>query len=61
MTASRWGSLSPYAATMLQYIGAANPGKLPPPVLDVQGLALGYFVLFTGAGYLLFARARSKG
>jgi len=27
----------------------------------VHGLALGYFVLFTGAGYVLFARARSKG
>lgn len=61
MLSTRWGSLSPYAATMLQYIGVASPGKLPPPVVDVHGLALGYFVLFTVAGYLLFARARSKG
>ncbi|MBA8886657.1 hypothetical protein FHW12_000848 [Dokdonella fugitiva] len=46
---------------MLQYIGVASPAKLPPPVVDVHGLALGYFVLFTVVGYLLFARARSKG
>lgn len=61
MLSTRWGSLSPYAATMVQYIGSANPRKLPPPVVDAHALALGYFALFTAAGYLLFAGARNKG
>jgi hypothetical protein len=61
MLSTRWGSLSPYAATMVQYIGSANPRKLPPPVVDAHALALCYFALFTAAGYLLFAGARNKG
>jgi hypothetical protein len=61
MLSTRWGSLSPYAATMIQYIGTVEARKLPPPPIDVHVLALGYFFVFVAVGYGLFAHAPRKG
>ena len=57
---TRWGSISPYAATMWQYVEAVEPDKLRPAAVDVHGLALGYFVVFVAAGYAFFVFAREK-
>jgi lantibiotic transport system permease protein len=58
---SRWGVLSPYAYTMLEYLKDEPNGKLPAPMFDIHGLAMGYSVLFVALGYALFALRRQKG
>jgi lantibiotic transport system permease protein len=58
---SRWGVLSPYAYTMLEYLRHQPDGKLPPPMFDPRMLAAGYALLFTAAGFALFATRRQKG
>jgi lantibiotic transport system permease protein len=58
---SRWSALSPYAYTMLEYLKNEPSGKLPPPIFDIYGLAIGYGMLFIAVGYALFALRRQKG
>jgi lantibiotic transport system permease protein len=58
---SRWGVLSPYAYTMLEYLKNEPGGKLPPPMFDIHWLATGYSVLFVAMGFVLFALRRQKG
>lgn len=61
MLSTRWASLSPYSATMLQYIGEGSERKLPAPAFDIHATALVYFAIFVVAGYVLFATAKQKG
>lgn len=61
MLGTGWGSLSPYAATMVQYIASDPGGRMPPPMFEPHAQALVYFACFVAAGYALFAGARSKG
>ncbi len=58
---SRWGVLSSYAYTMLEYLGGQPQTKLPPPMLAVPWLAIGYAAVFIATGYVLFASRRQKG
>jgi lantibiotic transport system permease protein len=58
---SRWGVLSPYAYTMLEYLKNEPSGKLPAPMFDTHGLAVGYSALFIALGFALFATRRQKG
>jgi hypothetical protein len=58
---SRWGVLSPYAYTMLEYLQQQPDGKLPAPMFDPLVLAAGYALLFTATGFVLFATRRQKG
>jgi lantibiotic transport system permease protein len=58
---SRWGVLSPYAYTILEYLKHEPDGKLPPPMFDIHALALAYALLFVAIGYALFAMRRQKG
>ena len=58
---SRWGVLSPYAYTMLEYLGNEPQGKLPTPMFDIHWLAMGYGTAFIAIGYALFALRRQKG
>lgn len=58
---SRWGVLSPYAYTMLEYLRNEPQNKLPPPMFDIHGLAMGYSAMFVAMGYALFALRRQKG
>ncbi|MBS0194563.1 MAG: ABC transporter permease [Proteobacteria bacterium] len=56
-----WGALSPYAATMVEYIASDKGSKMPPSVFDSNAEALAYFACFVMVGYAMFAGARSKG
>ena len=58
---SRWGVFSPYAYTMLEYLGGQPQTKLPPPMFSVPWLAIGYAAVFIATGYVLFASRRQKG
>ncbi|MDC0711842.1 ABC transporter permease [Stigmatella sp. ncwal1] len=57
----RWNFLSPYAYTMIDYLRAGNSGKVSLPAVDIHLMASGYFLLFTVAGYWLFATRKEKG
>ncbi|QNN46566.1 ABC transporter permease [Thermomonas brevis] len=61
MLGTGWGSLSPYAATMVQYIASDAGGRMPPPLFEPHAQALAYFACFVAVGYALFAGARNKG
>jgi len=58
---SRWGVFSPYAYTMLEYLGNEPQAKLPPPMFDIHVLAIGYAAIFFALGYALFALRKQKG
>lgn len=58
---SRWGALSPYAYTMLEYLRNEPQAKLPPSTFDLHWLAMGYSAMFVALGYALFALRRQKG
>jgi hypothetical protein len=58
---SRWGVLSPYSHTMLEYLQHQPDNTLPSPMLDPSSLAMGYALLFTAVGFVLFATRRQKG
>ena len=57
----RWGSLSPYAYPILDYLKNETVTKAASPIFDIHALALGYFLLFAIGGYGLFATRRMKG
>ncbi len=58
---SRWGALSPYTYTMLEYLQHEPARTLPTPIYNLQALAVGYALLFVAVGYALFATRRQKG
>ncbi len=58
---SRWGALSPYAYTMLEYLRNDPQANLPPPMFDIHWLAMAYSAIFIAMGYALFALRRQKG
>ena len=57
----RWGFLSPYGYTILQYLQGEPVTRAAVPAIDIHVMAIAYFVLFTALGYLLFATRRRKG
>ena len=61
MLSSGWVWLSPYAASMAQYLASDPNGKMRPPIFEPHLQALVYFACFVMVGYALFASARSKG
>lgn len=58
---SRWGALSPYAYTLLEYLKDEPSGKLPPPMFNTHWLAVGCSAMLIAMGYALFALRRQKG
>ncbi|WP_163988435.1 hypothetical protein [Pyxidicoccus caerfyrddinensis] len=46
---------------MIEYLKETNSSKVASPAVDIHTMALGYFLLFTLAGYWLFATRKEKG
>lgn len=57
----RWNFLIPYSYTMLEYLKEGASDKVAAPAVDIHAMAIGYFLLFTIAGYWLFATRKEKG
>jgi hypothetical protein len=57
----RWNFLIPYSYTMLEYLKEEASDKVAAPAVDIHAMAIGYFLLFTIAGYWLFATRKEKG
>lgn len=57
----RWNFLIPYAYPMIEYLKDAGRAKVAAPAIDLHAMAIGYFVLFTLAGYGVFATRQEKG
>jgi lantibiotic transport system permease protein len=57
----KWGFISPYAYTILNYLKNESHTKAAVPPMDIHALAIAYFLLFTAAGYWLFATNKQKG
>jgi hypothetical protein len=51
----------PYTYCMINYLKAKPGGKIAIPDLNFHAVAVGYFLLFTIAGYGLFALKKEKG
>ncbi len=51
----------PYTYGMLNYLKTQTGGKAVIPELNFHWLAIGYFVLFTVLGYVLYLRKKEKG
>ena len=58
---SRWGVFSPYAYTMMEYLEHQPDSRLPAPMFDIHGLAMGYAAIFIAVGFALFAFRKHKG
>ncbi|MDI1480094.1 ABC transporter permease [Polyangium sp. y55x31] len=58
----QWSFLIPYSYTMIEYLKEGARGKVAAPAVDIHAMAIGYFLLFTTAGYYwLFATRKEKG
>ena len=59
----RWkfGYLVPYTYGMLNFLKTEPGSKAAIPPVNFHWVAIGYFVLFTAVGFVLFATKREKG
>ena len=57
----KFGFAIPYIYCMLNYLKDDPNGKTAMPPVDIHAMALGYFILFTIAGYWLFVTKPQKG
>jgi hypothetical protein len=57
----RYAYVFPYTYTMLDYLGDGPASKVFVPEVGTQPFALGWFVLFAIAGYVLFVTKPQKG
>ena len=59
----RWkfGYLVPYTYCMLNFLKNEPGSKAAIPPVNFHWLAIGYFVVFTGIGFVLFVNKRDKG
>jgi hypothetical protein len=57
----KFAFLIPYTYCTLHYLEGDPRGKAAIPAVDIHLMALGYFVLFIIAGFVLFATKREKG
>jgi lantibiotic transport system permease protein len=57
----KYGFVIPYTYGMLNYLKDNPGGKAVIPDVDIHSLAIGYFVLFTVLGFLLFVTKAEKG
>jgi hypothetical protein len=57
----KFGYVIPYTYCMLDHLKDDPKGKAVIPDVDIHALALGYFCLFTIAGFWLFATKPQKG
>jgi len=54
----KWSFLFPYSYTTFNFLKNETVTRAIKPPVDIHLLALGYFVLFTLVGYVLFVRRR---
>ena len=54
-------NLVPYAYTMLDYIKDNPAARAVAPASGMHAFAIGWFVVFTAAGYVSFATKPHKG
>ena len=55
------GYVIPYTYPMLNYLKNGGSGKAIIPMVNIHLWAIGYFLLFTVIGFVLFATKREKG
>ncbi len=57
----RYNFLVPYTYCMVDFLKDSSGGKVAIPDINLHAIAIGYFLLFTVAGYWLFAAKKEKG
>jgi len=57
----KFSYLVPYSYCMVDYLTANPDGKVAIPSVNIHDFAIGYFLLFTVAGWWLFATKSEKG
>ena len=58
---TKFSWLIPYAYTMLHYLKDDAKGRVQLPTSQLQGMSLGYTLLFLAVGYILFANQKQQG
>ena len=57
----KFGYIIPYTYCAFNYLKDSTGGKLRIPTVNIHYMAIGYFVVFTVAGYILYITKTEKG
>lgn len=57
----KFGYVIPYTYGMYNYVRDSPGGRVVLPAVDIHGLAIGYFVIFTAMGLVLYLTKTEKG